>query len=118
MSHGPSPTAPTRSYRRIGAPDAADLILRHRRGVLPALALFDIRDRSSFEAGHVPGAEHLAESGIGAALRRLSRSAPVLIYCYHGNASRLFAQAFADLGFGEVYSVDGGFAALSRVVAD
>jgi len=38
----------------------------------------------------------------------------VLLYCYHGNASQTYGQMFADFGFAEVYSLDGGFAAWQR----
>ncbi len=34
---------------------------------------------------------------------------PVLIYCYHGNASQVRAQTFADFRFKKVYSLDGGY---------
>jgi len=40
---------------------------------------------------------------------------PVLLVCYHGNASQTYGQMFADFGFAEVYSLDGGFAAWQRL---
>ena len=42
------------------------------------------------------------------------KDAPVLIYCYHGNASQEFAQIFSDFRFREVYSLDGGYEAWSK----
>ena len=83
--------------------------VRTMLGKLAELVLFDVRDRGSFERRHVEGAEHLTEAHLGPALRRLAKTTPVLIYCYHGNASQVYAETFADFRFVEVYSVDGGF---------
>jgi len=110
--------APTsRQTHRISANDAADMILRHRDGVLPALAVFDVRDENSYLAAHLAEAVRLAEATFPQQIRGLNRSTPVLIYCYHGNASRTWAQWFADFRFPEVYSVDGGYPAISGALA-
>jgi rhodanese-related sulfurtransferase len=105
-------------FRRLSAVDAADLIVRHRRGVLPELALFDVRDRKSFDQGHVAGAEHLDDAGLARVLRRVPRRTPVVLYCYHGNASQTYATTFTDFRFSEVYSVDGGFEPLALALED
>jgi len=107
----------SRQAHRISAEDAADMILRYRDGVLPALALFDVRDENSYLAAHIDEAIRLAEASFPQQIRGLNRSTPVLICCYHGNASRTWAQWFADFRFPEVYSVDGGYPALSRALA-
>ena len=44
--------------------------------------------------------------------KRLAKEAPLLIYCYHGNASKTYAQMFADFHFTRVFSIDGGYPAL------
>jgi rhodanese-related sulfurtransferase len=113
MSHQAQPVT---GFRRIDAATAADLILRHRRGQVPELAIFDVRDAASFQRGHVEGARHLAEAGFGAAIKRLPRSTPVLIYCYHGNASQAWGGMFADFRYPEVYSVDGGYEPLAAAL--
>jgi rhodanese-related sulfurtransferase len=105
-------------FRRISATEAADLIVRHRLRVLPELALYDVRDRESFEQGHVEGAEHLRDEGLGLVLRRLAKRTPVVVYCYHGHASQTYAATFADFRFAEVYSVDGGFERLAPALAE
>ena len=107
----------SRSERRIEPAAAADMILRHRQGVLPELALFDVRDAQRYASGHIHGAEHLTEANFPVFTRRVSRSTPVLIYCHHGNASRTWASMFADFRFAEVYSVDGGHEMLSAALA-
>ena len=104
------------TYRRISAAQAADLIARHRSGRLPALALFDTRDRASFERSHIDGARHLSDAAFGDVLQTVARPTPVLIYCYHGNASQSWAERFSDFRYPEVYSVDGGHAPLANAL--
>jgi rhodanese-related sulfurtransferase len=104
-------------YRRIDAVRAADLIVRHRRRVLPELALFDARDRQWFDRGHIQGAEHLDDRSFGRALRDLSTRKPVIVYCSAGDASQMYAAMFARFRFSEVYSVDGGFELLAEALA-
>lgn len=112
----PTTATPT-GFRRIDAATAADLIHRKRSGALPELAVFDVRDRATFERRHVAGAEHLTEAQLGGMIRRIAKTTPVLIYCYHGNASQVYAEMFTDFRFVEVYSVDGGFDPLDAALA-
>ena len=71
--------------------------------------LFDVREVAAYHAGHLAGARHLSMDNAAPYLVRTSKDRPVLIYCYHGNSSRVYAQMFADFGFREVYSLDGGY---------
>lgn len=117
MNPTETPARARRGFLRIDATRAADLVRRGRDGQLPGLAVFDVRDRASFEHRHVEGAEHLTEAGIGEVFGRLPRALPILIYCYHGNASQVYAEMFADFRYAEVYSVDGGFEPLVAALA-
>jgi rhodanese-related sulfurtransferase len=98
-------------FRRIDAEQALKFIFSACEQDR-AYALFDARDLHSFEHGHIPTAQPLTEREIGSWIGKLPRAQPVLIYCYHGFSSQTFAKTFADFGFGEVYSIDGGFPAL------
>jgi uncharacterized protein len=113
----PTLSPPAIGFRRIDAVTAADLIRRHHQGGVPELAIFDVRDPASFQRGHVEGARNLADAGFGTAVKRLPRSTPVLIYCYHGNASQTWGGMFADFRYPEVYSVDGGYEPLAAALA-
>ncbi len=102
-------------YRRLNAEDALKLIfsaLEQDR----AYTLFDARDAHSYGHGCVPGALSLGEHEVGAWLGRLPRTQPVFIYCSLGFSSQTFAKRFADFGFCEVYSIDGGFPALIQAL--
>ncbi len=103
-------TMPFERVRRISATQAADLIVRHRRGVLRELALYDVRDCTSFERGHIEGAEHLDDAGLGGALQRVPRRTPILLPWQREPDVR---GRLRRLSFAEVYSVDGGFEPLA-----
>ncbi|MGQ0682622.1 thiosulfate sulfurtransferase GlpE [Bradyrhizobium sp.] len=95
---------PRTPFRRIGVSEFDE---RRRNGAL----VLDVRDRSSFDAAHVEAALHVSHANLSDVLAVTARTRPVLIYCYHGNASREYAQIFSDFGFAEVCSLDGGFEA-------
>lgn len=92
-------------FRRIGVEEAGAIV-----GEGKAL-LLDVRDANSYATGHVAGARHIAFANLGDIIGVVPKSQPVLIYCYHGNASQEFAQALSDFGFADVASLDGGYEA-------
>ncbi|MEY4417495.1 MAG: hypothetical protein RIQ53_4788 [Pseudomonadota bacterium] len=79
----------------------------------PDALVLDARDARVHALGHIRGArgqvlrldgrnhEHL--------LMREPRERPVLVYCYHGNASQTYAGMFRDFGFTQVRDLIGGF---------
>ena len=85
------------------------------RGEPPAI-IFDVRDMASYQKAHVEGAAHLSEDRLLAWMKRLPKDAPVVIYCYHGNASKVFAQMFVDFRYSNVFSVDGGYEPLAAAL--
>ncbi len=93
------------SFQRIDVGRAKTLFSRGD------LVVFDVRDVGSFEAGRVDHARHLSSSTLSGALGATAKSRPILIYCFHGNASQEYARIFSDFGFSEVYSLDGGYEA-------
>ncbi len=103
------------AFQRISSKQALDLIHRARAGTKP-LAMFDSRDERTFSQSHIKGADHLTEQSFGEMVSVLPKETPVMIYCYHGNASQVYASMFSDFKFEEVYSVDGGYEQLAPVV--
>jgi SagB-type dehydrogenase family enzyme len=91
------------TFQRVNAEFAQELM-----GGGDALVL-DMRDPSSYESGHIDGAEHVTEANIFHFLSGTPKDTPILIYCYHGNASQVYAKTFADFRFSKVYSLDGGY---------
>jgi ankyrin repeat protein len=79
--------------------------------------IFDVRDAASYEAAHLPGAVFLSDRALKSTIKQAARSRAILVYCYHGNASRDIAKLFCDFGFTEVYSMDGGFESWRKAMA-
>ncbi|HEY3431586.1 MAG TPA: ankyrin repeat domain-containing protein [Rhodocyclaceae bacterium] len=113
-----APADETVPYHCIPAAEAAAMVLDSRAGKLAGLILLDSRDAQSYTQGHVEGAMNLSGANQDRLLMKLNKDAPVVIYCYHGNASRTYAGIFSDFRFKNVYSVDGGYAHLVAALHD
>ena len=105
-------SVPPAAFACVSAADAVALLRAE-----PDAIVFDVRDLASYRKAHVDGAAHLSEDRLLAWTRRLAKEAPVVIYCYHGNASKIYAQMFVDFRHTRVFSVDGGYEALAATVA-
>jgi rhodanese-related sulfurtransferase len=90
-------------FQRIGVDVARELLQRDD------VAVLDVRDAGSYQKAHIDQARWVSEANLYEALSSIPKDKPVLIYCYHGNASQSYAQIFNDFGFLDVYSLDGGF---------
>jgi rhodanese-related sulfurtransferase len=95
-----------RVFRRLTVADVGPWRASH-----PNALLLDARDAASLARDGWPGAVRLCSDNQDILLLRTGRTRPVLIYCYHGNASQTWAQMFADFGFTEVADLIGGQAA-------
>ncbi len=96
----------TTPWQRVTVSEAQSLCKR------TSLITFDVRDPTSYKQGHLEGAQHLAEANLEHTLFHTPKNAPILIYCYHGNASQTYAKIFADFGFQEIYDLIDGYEAL------
>ena len=95
-----------RVFRRLTVAEVGPWCAAH-----PNALLLDTRDAASHARDGWPGAVRLCSDNQDTLLLRTARTRPVLIYCYHGNASQTWAQMFADFGFTEVSDLIGGQAA-------
>ncbi|MEH6558712.1 MAG: thiosulfate sulfurtransferase GlpE [Oceanicoccus sp.] len=73
------------------------------------VAVVDIRDRVSFNNGHIENALFLDNNNIDDFIAKTDKNTKIIVYCYHGNSSQNAAQFIAEQGFPFVYSMDGGF---------
>jgi len=71
----------------------------------------DIRDVHSFIAGSIPGAVHITADNVDAFLASSNPALPLIVCCYHGNASQGAAAYFSENGFEQACSLDGGYEA-------
>jgi thiosulfate sulfurtransferase len=93
------------AFKRISVEEARELIERQGARVV------DVRDRASFEAGHIPGAESVDESNVREFVAKSDLKCPLVVCCYHGNMSQGAAESFNRNGFEATYSLDGGWEA-------
>lgn len=100
-------------FKRISVDEADQILARS-----PQALLLDIRDERSFQESHHPRAQLLSDANLRKILKSADKTLPVLIYCYHGNSSQDIARMFADFGFKQCYSVDGGYSAWSHHISN
>ncbi|QSA99270.1 thiosulfate sulfurtransferase GlpE [Methylococcus sp. EFPC2] len=98
-------------WRRIEISELPQLLERDD------LTIFDMRDEFSYQQEHMGGARYLSNANLEEMIMKTPRDKPVLIYCYHGNASQSGARIFADFGFREVYDLIGGYEGLRTALA-
>ena len=71
--------------------------------------VLDIRDKESFDSGHIDGALNLSNDNIDDFISNTKKDKSLIVYCYHGNSSQKAAEFLASHGFIDVYSLDGGY---------
>lgn len=84
-----------------------------RERVADGAALIDVREDNEFEAGHAAGARHM---GRGIIERDIVQTFPekdteIVLYCGGGYRSALAADMLQKMGYTNVWSMDGGWAA-------
>lgn len=94
---------------RIEECTVADVVARQSRG--ESFLLFDVREDHEWQAGHIPGAQHL---GKGIIERDIEARVPdpnteIVLYCGGGYRSALAADNLRLMGYTRVISMDGGF---------
>jgi rhodanese-related sulfurtransferase len=97
------------AFQRLSPAQAATWLTSH-----PNALLLDARDAAHHTASHLEGSVRLDGRNHERLLMREPKTRPVLIYCYHGNASQTWAGMFVDFGFRNVVDIVGGWTAMER----
>ena len=92
------------SFKRISVQDTKQLLETDE-----SVQLIDIRDEASYQQGHITGATFIDNSVVQHYIQQADFAKPLVVYGYHGNSSQSAAAFFAEQGFEDVYSVDGGY---------
>ncbi len=71
--------------------------------------IVDIRDADSFANGHMIHAKSVNDENIKNFVLETDKETPLICYCYHGFSSQQAALYFANHGFKQVFSIDGGW---------
>jgi nucleotide-binding universal stress UspA family protein/rhodanese-related sulfurtransferase len=96
----------------ISASDLLTLVRERGRGDSAAgLHLIDVREDHEWQAGHIPGAQHI---GRGILERDIERTLPdldsdIVLYCGGGYRSALAADSLSRMGYRRVRSLSGGY---------
>lgn len=78
--------------------------------------ILDVRTPAEFNSGHITGAVNLDiyDKGFKEALSKLDKARPVMVYCKSGGRSGEAATMMKEMGFTEVYNMQGGMLAWSN----
>jgi rhodanese-related sulfurtransferase len=69
--------------------------------------LVDVRADHEWEAGHLPGAVHIALPELPARAEEIDKDRPVILYCRGGNRSAMAATALTEAGYDAVKLSEG-----------
>ena len=70
--------------------------------------IIDVRGLNEYEAGHVPGAEHVFVGTIQDNLDRIDRTKPAIIYCQAGDRSAIAYSLLVRNGYTNIQNFSGG----------
>ena len=84
--------------------------LKKRREENPSLCLIDVREDHEWQEQHIPGALHIPKDTLAAAIAKNipEHECPIYLHCRGGTRSLQAAHTLLELGYKNVYSVDGG----------
>ncbi len=76
----------------------------------PGVIILDVRTPEEFNAGHIPNAINInvADSNFSSEVSKLDKNATVAVYCRSANRSAVATNEMADLGFTDMYDMQGG----------
>ena len=78
------------------------------------VAVLDVRNRTEFEAGHLPGAIHIPVGYLPERLAEIPRDKPLVVQCQSGARSAIATSVLQKLGITNAVNLDGGIIAWQR----
>jgi len=79
-----------------------------------AVTVLDVRNRSEFSAGHIPGALHIPVGHLRARLAEIPRDKPIVLNCESGGRSAIATSVLQQLGVNNATNLTGGFVAWNK----
>lgn len=78
---------------------------------LGEVKLLDVRESDELESGTIPTSQHVARGFLELKLESLfpDRGTPIVVYCAGGNRSLLALETMSQLGYTNLWSLEGGF---------
>jgi sulfur-carrier protein adenylyltransferase/sulfurtransferase len=96
----------TKSEIRETTPTEAQELLRDR-----ATRLIDVREKTEWDEGFIPGATHIARSFLESRIEENvpDKDTPLVIYCAGGVRSAFATKTLQEMGYNNVLSLAGGY---------
>ena len=88
----------------------------HDRIIAGAIDVIDVRPASARALAPFPLPHEVLDEDSHARLAELPKELPLAFLCHHGNSSRQAAEHFREMGFHDVYNVEGGIDAWAQHV--
>jgi len=76
---------------------------------LDGYSLIDIRSPDVYKDGHIKGFVNITNNSVQSFIGETSKETNIIVCCYHGNSSQAFSQSLCQMGYKNVYSLDGGY---------
>ncbi|MBV1931245.1 MAG: hypothetical protein KUG71_05975 [Porticoccaceae bacterium] len=77
------------------------------------ITLLDVREKIEHDAGHIEGSKHISRGVLEMQIENhpdfQNKDAAVIVYCKSGGRSALAAARLQEMGFTQLYSLEGGF---------
>lgn len=80
--------------------------------------LLDVREPWELRIAALPGAIHIPMQDVPDRLAELDRGVDLIVFCHHGNRSRVVARYLEQSGFDRVFNLAGGIDEWARQVAE
>ena len=78
----------------------------------PSIVYLDVREPNEWNLGRIPGALFIARGNLESRIEAtIPREEKIIIYCARGNRSVFAAETLQTMGYGDVASMAGGWAA-------
>ena len=110
--------ATPKSYQQIviealqSVPEVAPAALQSRLSGGEQIVVIDVREPDEFARGKIPGAYTIPRGVLEMQLDgRLPHDTTVVLYCGAGGRSALACKSLADMGYGKVENLQGGWQA-------
>ena len=86
--------------------------LKKRYDADPDLCLIDVRELDEWQSMRIPRAIHIAKNELTSHIKDIAPDplSPIYLHCLGGVRSLYAASSLLQMGYKEVYSIDGGIA--------
>lgn len=95
--------------RAMGTVARADVTVLAPQLAAGKVTVVDVRNRSEFDAGHLPGALHIPVGYLSARLSEIPRDKPLAIQCESGSRSAIATSVLQKLGVTNASNFVGGY---------